>query len=94
MTNNENKCDYIFNIIDEYETEKPQYPCWSLCNGDEYEQFEIGNEEELKKKIKEYLDMSIEDFYDAGYEYLRLYYEVGADHSDLIYIEDIIEQEE
>ena len=50
MTNNENKCDYIFNIIDEYETEKPQYPCWSLCNGEEYEQFEIGNEEELKKK--------------------------------------------
>ena len=51
MTNNENKCEEIFNIIDEYETEKPHYPCWSLCNGEAHEQFENGNEEELKKVL-------------------------------------------
>ena len=94
MSNNENRYNDICNIIDEYETEPPQYPCWSLYNGSEYEQFEIGNEEELKEKINEYLDMSIEEFYNEGYEELTLYYEVGSHWSDLTDVETIISEEE
>jgi len=94
MTNNENRYNDICNIIDEYETEPPQYPCWSLYNGSEYEQFKIGNEEELKEKINEYLDTSIEEFYNEGYEELTLYYEVGSHWNDLTEVKTIISEEE
>lgn len=92
MTNNENKCEEIFKTIDEYHTQKPNiYPCWSLFDGDNYEPFEIGNEESLKKRIKEYLDMPIEDFYDECEE-LKLCYEYGS--ANIISVETIIERKE
>ena len=94
MTNNENRYNDICNIIDEYETEPPQYPCWSLYNGSEYEQFKIGNEEELKEKINEYLDMCIEEFYNEGYGELTLYYEVGSSWNDLTEVKSIIGNED
>jgi hypothetical protein len=91
MPNNENKCEEIFKTIDEYYTEKPEYPCWSLFDGDSYETFPIGDEESLKNRIKEYLDMPIEDFYDECEE-LTLYYEETKHQINSV--EDIIERKE
>jgi len=94
MTNNKNRYNDICNIIDEYETEPPQFPCWNLYDGHNYERIEIGNEEELKEKINEYLDMSIEEFYNEGYGELTLYYEVGIGVNDLVLVKSIIGNED
>lgn len=91
MTNKENKCEEIFKTIDEYHTQKPEYPCWSLFDGDSYEIFEIGDEESLKNRIKEYLNMSIEDFYDECEE-LKLCYEISS--ANIKSVETIIERKE
>jgi len=88
-------CDFndIVNAIDNRGyIEPPQYPCWELHLGSwcSAETFAIEDVDDMYEQIKEFLNMSKEDFFE-DYQYLTLYIAHSDDSNDWEFIINIIE---